>query len=63
MSNRDLRATTVLAVRRDGVTAMGGDGQVTLGDTVIKATAKRIFSFAKLPPLSKSPVRRSFPRR
>jgi ATP-dependent HslUV protease subunit HslV len=42
MSKRDLRATTVLAVRRDGVTALGGDGQVTLGETVMKATAQKV---------------------
>jgi ATP-dependent HslUV protease subunit HslV len=41
MKKRELRATTVLAVRKDGVTALGGDGQVTLGDTVIKATAQK----------------------
>jgi ATP-dependent HslUV protease subunit HslV len=32
----------VLLVRRDGKTAMAGDGQVTLGETVIKATAKKV---------------------
>jgi ATP-dependent HslUV protease subunit HslV len=42
MSKRDLRATTVLAVRKDGITALGGDGQVTLGDTVMKATALKV---------------------
>jgi len=42
MKKRELRATTVLAVRRDGVTALGGDGQVTLGDTVMKATAQKV---------------------
>jgi len=42
MKKRELRATTVLAVRKDGVTALGGDGQVTLGDTVIKATAQKV---------------------
>jgi ATP-dependent HslUV protease subunit HslV len=37
-----MRGTTVLAVRRDGKVAMGGDGQVTIGDTVIKHTAKKV---------------------
>ena len=37
-----MRGTTVLAVRRNGKVAMGGDGQVTLGDTVIKHTAKKV---------------------
>ncbi len=34
--------TTILSVRRDGVVALGGDGQVTLGTIVIKATARKI---------------------
>ncbi|RJQ45298.1 MAG: ATP-dependent protease subunit HslV [Nitrospiraceae bacterium] len=35
-------ATTVLCVRRDGKVAIGGDGQVTLGQTVLKHNAKKI---------------------
>ena len=35
-------ATTVLCVRKDGKLAMGGDGQVTLGNTVMKGTAVKI---------------------
>lgn len=38
----EVRATTVVAVRRDGQVAVGGDGQVTLGDTVVKSTAKKV---------------------
>jgi ATP-dependent HslUV protease, peptidase subunit HslV len=34
--------TTVLAVRRDGVVAVGSDGQVTLGTTVIKQGATKV---------------------
>ena len=34
--------TTVLLVRRGNQTAMAGDGQVTLGDTVVKKSAKKI---------------------
>ena len=37
-----LRSTTVLSVRRGGEVAMGGDGQVTLGDTIVKADARKI---------------------
>jgi ATP-dependent HslUV protease subunit HslV len=36
------RATTVLAVRRDGQVVMAGDGQVTMGNTVVKATARKV---------------------
>ncbi|MCL2346014.1 MAG: ATP-dependent protease subunit HslV [Desulfobulbus sp.] len=34
--------TTILSVRRGPVVAMGGDGQVTLGNIVIKGTAKKV---------------------
>jgi ATP-dependent HslUV protease subunit HslV len=37
-----VRSTTVLAVRRDGKIAMAADGQVTLGDTVVKHGAKKL---------------------
>lgn len=39
---RLIRSTTVLAVRRNGKVVMAGDGQVTLGDHVIKHNAKKI---------------------
>jgi ATP-dependent HslUV protease subunit HslV len=34
--------TTILAVRRNGAVAMGGDGQVTLGNTVMKGNARKV---------------------
>lgn len=37
-----VRSTTVLLVSRDGKTAMAGDGQVTLGETVIKGNARKV---------------------
>jgi ATP-dependent HslUV protease subunit HslV len=37
-----MRATTILAVRRDGLVALGGDGQVTVGDTVMKRNAQKV---------------------
>ena len=37
-----IRSTTVLLVERDGKTAMAGDGQVTLGETVIKGNARKV---------------------
>ena len=39
---RLIRSTTVLCVRRDGQVVMAGDGQVTLGEGVIKHSAKKI---------------------
>jgi len=37
-----IHATTILAVRRDGKVAMAGDGQVTLGQTVMKNNACKV---------------------
>ena len=37
-----MKGTTVLAIMRDGKVAMGGDGQVTMGDTTIKHTARKV---------------------
>src|SRR4051795_2761543 len=39
-----IRATTILAVRRDGKVALGGDGQVTVGQTVMKSNAQKVRS-------------------
>lgn len=37
-----VRSTTVLLVRKDGRVALAGDGQVTLGETVMKSSAKKV---------------------
>ena len=37
-----VRSTTVLLVRRDNHIAMAGDGQVTVGETVMKASARKV---------------------
>jgi ATP-dependent HslUV protease subunit HslV len=37
-----MHSTTIICVRKDGKVAIAGDGQVTLGDTVIKHGAKKI---------------------
>ena len=37
-----IRSTTVFVVRREGRVAMAGDGQVTVGETVMKASAKKV---------------------
>ena len=39
---RRIQSTTVLAVRHEGKVVLAGDGQVTLGESVIKHTAKKI---------------------
>jgi ATP-dependent HslUV protease, peptidase subunit HslV len=41
-----IRATTILAVRRDGRLALGGDGQVTVGETVMKSNAQKVRTLA-----------------
>jgi ATP-dependent HslUV protease subunit HslV len=37
-----MHATTIVAVRRDGKAAMAGDGQVTLGQTIVKGKARKV---------------------
>ena len=39
---QEFHATTVISVRKNGVVAIGGDGQVTLGDTVMKGNAMKV---------------------
>jgi ATP-dependent HslUV protease subunit HslV len=42
MDIETFHGTTILSVRRDGGVALGGDGQVTLGSIVVKATARKV---------------------
>ncbi|HET8655543.1 MAG TPA: ATP-dependent protease subunit HslV [Longimicrobiaceae bacterium] len=42
MSEIKFHATTILAVRKNGRVALGGDGQVTFGETVMKGTAQKV---------------------
>ena len=37
-----IRSTTVIAVVRDGRIAMAADGQVTVGETVVKGSAQKV---------------------
>ena len=37
-----VRATTILGVRRDGKVALGGDGQVSVGETIMKSNAMKV---------------------
>ena len=39
---QQFKGTTILSVRRAGQLALGGDGQVTLGQTVLKANARKV---------------------
>lgn len=38
----DMHATTILSVRRGGVAVIGGDGQVSLGQTIVKGDARKV---------------------
>lgn len=38
----EMKGTTIIAVRKDGKLAMAGDGQVTLGSTIFKGTARKV---------------------
>lgn len=40
--SKDMRGTTIIAVKRNGKLAIAGDGQVTLGNTVMKSKAKKV---------------------
>ncbi|HTI04392.1 MAG TPA: ATP-dependent protease subunit HslV [Gemmatimonadales bacterium] len=42
MEQQRIHSTTILCVRRDGKVAIGGDGQVTVGETVMKANANKV---------------------
>jgi ATP-dependent HslUV protease, peptidase subunit HslV len=42
MQSEKIRSTTVIAVRRGTAVAMAGDGQVTMGETVMKSNARKI---------------------
>jgi len=41
-NSRDMHGTTILAVRKNGKVALAGDGQVSVGDTVMKGSARKI---------------------
>jgi len=41
-TSQRIRSTTVLLVKHSGKTAMAGDGQVTLGETIIKGKARKV---------------------
>jgi ATP-dependent HslUV protease subunit HslV len=43
----EFRSTTIVAVRRDGRAAMAGDGQVSLGQTILKDKAKKVRRIAE----------------
>ena len=42
MGKIDMRGTTICSVRKNGEVAIGGDGQVTLGDTVVKHGGRKV---------------------
>ena len=47
MAYKKTRSTTVICIRRDGKVVMAGDGQVSLGETVVKHSARKIRRLGK----------------
>ncbi len=41
------RGTTIVSVRRDGAVAIGGDGQVSMGNTIMKGNARKVRQLAE----------------
>ncbi len=44
---RQFDGTTIISVRRDGTVAVGGDGQVTMGNTIMKGNARKVRRLAE----------------
>lgn len=42
MSDNPIRSTTIVCVHRDGAVAIAGDGQVSMGNTILKGTARKV---------------------
>jgi len=47
MSGANWHGTTILSVRKGGVVVIAGDGQVSMGNTIVKANAKKVRRLAK----------------
>ena len=47
MADNSMHATTIVTVRKDGKVVIAGDGQVSLGQTVIKGNAKKVRRIGK----------------
>ncbi len=44
---QQFEGTTIVSVRRNGIVAVGGDGQVTMGNTIMKANARKVRQLAE----------------
>ena len=44
---RSWHGTTILTIRKDGRVVIAGDGQVTLGTTIVKANARKVRKLGK----------------
>jgi ATP-dependent HslUV protease subunit HslV len=42
MNSKEIHGTTILSVRRDNRVVIGGDGQVSMGDTMMKGNARKV---------------------
>src|SRR5207247_10387065 len=59
----ELRATTILAVRHKGRVVMAGDGQVTIGQTIMKSNARKLLPGPRACRLRRRRRRRADPLR
>ena len=46
-TNKNWHGTTIVLIRKDGQTIVAGDGQVSLGNTVLKSKAKKVRKIEK----------------
>ena len=42
MKNSEFKATTIIGIRKDNLVVIAGDGQASLGNTIMKANVKKI---------------------
>ena len=42
MKNNIIKSTTIIGIRKDNLVVIAGDGQVSLGNTIMKANVKKI---------------------
>ncbi len=47
LASESWHATTILTVRKGGIVAIGGDGQVSIGQTIVKANARKVRRLGK----------------
>ena len=49
MKNNIIKSTTIIGIRKDNLVVIAGDGQVSLGNTIMKANVKKIRKLGTIP--------------